>query len=255
MLVDGTALVVSMPVVGLRGGSRGGSGGTEYVLLFLSANNCTGSASFPFHAGGNDRTLFTELMLLSEVLLVLLAGSFGGGALDAEGGAFVSGGGAVNVRLTAAGGWEGGGGGGDVFCLAAAGGCAGGGGGGDLFRPAAAGVCDGGGGRTALSPRPGTGGGGGLSLFVGKAVVRITVGRSFIRLSFSSSACDGRRGVDGLGPIGDQGTSLMKRVGVCVRGAGCEFAASFCSVWSFSLARRAAIPPPEEVSISDIWKL
>ena len=87
--------MVSIPVVGLRGGSRGGSGGTEAGLFFFSASNCTGSASFPFHAGGNDRTLLTEL------LLPFLAGSFGGGALDA---AFVSGGGAVSVRLTAAGG-------------------------------------------------------------------------------------------------------------------------------------------------------
>ncbi|RPB26172.1 hypothetical protein L211DRAFT_699510 [Terfezia boudieri ATCC MYA-4762] len=44
----------------------------------------------------------------------------------------------------------------------------------------------------------------------------------------------------------------MKRVGGCVRGTECEFVASFCSVRSFSLARRAAMPPPEEVSISDI---
>ena len=140
-----------------------------------------------------------------------------------------------------------------MVSLAAAGGCDGGGGGGDLFRPAAAGACDEGGGGTALSPRPGTGGGGGLSLLAGKAAVRITVGRSFVRLSFpsSSSACGGWRGV-GLGPMGDQGTSLMKRDGGCARGAGCGFAVSFCSAWSFSLARRAAIPPPEEVSISDM---
>lgn len=90
-----------MPVVGLREGSRGGSGGAGDVLLFLSAN-CTGSSSLPFHAGGNDRTVFTELMLLSEVLLVFLAGNFGGAALESR--AFVDGEGAVNVRLAAAGG-------------------------------------------------------------------------------------------------------------------------------------------------------
>ena len=87
-------------------------------------------------------------------------------------------------------------------------------------------------------------------------MVRITVGRSFVRpllaSSSSSASCDGRRGVDGLRPIGDHGTSLMRRAGGCVRGEGCGFVVSLCSAWSFSFARRAAIPPPDEVSISDM---
>jgi len=106
MLEDDTIPIA----VGLRGGSRGGSGGSEVVLAGVSfwsvpfvapllplSTVCTENASFPFHAGGNDRTL------LSEVLLVFLAGNLGGGALDTEDGA-IDGSGAVTTRLTAAGG-------------------------------------------------------------------------------------------------------------------------------------------------------